>query len=454
MRLYLDRLCLFGKIKRMYWLLLVTILSSSPTTLLIPPFRHTLGIHRASKFFINMFLGLNFQINDPQGIVAVRMKEGDNPKTATDDHILTLFAVNSGNGQIVYNSGLTKVGVFGKEGSGEKEFFKPKGITANPDGDVFIADAGNNRVVKLKYQKGELEWEVIFADSLAEPFGVAIDSKKRVYVTEKGADKILVLDSLGNVGYEWQHDLINPTSIAVIDQDDIWNFYQENFLVVIDKGNKRINKFNLNGRLLNRVDARTIGLSEADFAYLAIDYYANVYVTDRLNHQIHKFDRNLNYLISFGREGAGDNEFYSPRGITIWRRFGQVFVVEAEGGQYYWLGLDGYLIGCFPDKFTLRKPGTTIALYLTELAQVKVTIFTDNGKLIRQLTPEHYQKSGEALIVWDGRNNEGKVVKPGCYRIKLEIRPTYSAPKRYFKKELETIVECVEEFLEEQDTGG
>jgi hypothetical protein len=432
----------------MFWLLLVTIFSSNPTTLLIPPFRHTLGIHRASKFFINMFLGPNFQINDPQGIVAVRMKEGDNPNTATDDHILTLFAVNSGNGQIVYNSALTKVGTFGKEGNGEKEFLRPHGITANPDGDVYIADTGNDRVVKLRYCKGELVWEKVFVDSLVEPFGVAIDSKKRVYVTEKGASRILVFDSLGNClrSVVGGGDVLQaPTSIAVIDQDDLWNYYQENFFVVIDKGNKRITKFNLNGRLLNSVDARTIGLAEADFAYLAIDYYANVYVTDQLNHQIHKFDRNLNYLISFGKEGTGDNEFYSPRGITIWRRFGQVFIVEAEGGQYYWLGLDGYLIGCFPEKFTLKKPGTTIALYLTELAQVKVTIFDGNSQLIRQLTPEHYQKSGEVLIVWDGRDNQGRVVRPGQYRIKLEIRPTYSAPKRYFKKELEALVECVEE---------
>lgn len=431
----------------MQFFLLVLLFSGDPTTLLIPPFRHTLGIHRASKFFINMFLGPNFQINDPEGIVAVRMKEGDNPNTATDDHLLTIFAVNSGTGQIVYNRGLTKVSVFGKTGDSINEFFRPKGIAANSDGEIYVADMGNNRVVKLLYRAGELTWDRVFADSLNQPFGVAIDSKKRVYVTVHGQNPspIIVFDSLGNILYQWQLDLINPTAVAVIDKDDLWNFFKEDFLVVIDKGNKRISKCNLSGRLLNRVWARTLGFAEADFAYLAIDYYANIYVTDRLNHQIHKFDRNLNYLISFGREGTGDNEFYSPRGITIWRRFGQVFVTEAEGGQYYWLGLDGYLVGCFPEKFTLAKPGTTIAIYLTELAQVLVSIYDESGKLIRQLTPEHLQKAGEILIVWDGRDNNSKIVMPGTYRIKLEIRPTYSAPKRHFKKELEAFVQCAQE---------
>jgi DNA-binding beta-propeller fold protein YncE len=429
----------------MYLFLLIAVFTADPTTLLIPPFKHTLGFHRVSKFYLNMFLGPNFYINDPEGVTAVRMKEGDNPNTSSDDHILTLFAVNSGTSQIVYNIGLLKLGIFGNEGTGEKEFSNPRGIAANPGGDVYIADTGNDRIVKLRYHKGELVWEQVFADSLKGPQGVALDSKKRVYVTEDSSSKIIVFDSLGNILYQWQHDIINPGGIAVIDQDDVWNYYKENFVVVIDKANKRISKFNLNGRLLNIVDARSIGFSEADFAYLAIDYYANVYVTDRLNHQVHKFDRNLNYIISFGKEGTGDDEFYSPRGITIWRRFGQVFITEAEGGQYYWLGLDGYMVGCFPEKFTPKKPGTTIALYLTELAEVKVNIFDEQGKVIRLLTPEHFQKPGEALIIWDGRDNNGNVVSPGSYQIKLAISPTYSAPRRYFKKELESLVQCTQE---------
>jgi hypothetical protein len=426
----------------MYWLLLTSLFFTDPTSLLIPPFKHDFGFHRTSKFLLNMFLGPNFQIDDPEGIVAVKMKETINPKNPTDDGILTLFAINSGSSQIIYNNGMTRLGIFGYPGNGKNEFSHPLGIAANPDGDVYVADTDNNRLVKLKYRKGGLTWDSVLVDTLKAPTGVAIDSKKSIYIAEPGNSRIIVLDSLGAILFTLQKDLVNPTAIAVIDQDDSWNYYQDNFMVVLDNSNQRISQFDLNGKLLNSIDSRTIGLSEADFASLAIDYYANIYVADRINHQIHKFDRNLNYIISFGKEGTGDNQFNSPRGITIGRHYGQVFISEAVGGQYYWLGLDGYLISCSPENFTDEQPGTTIALYLTELAQVKVYIYNEQDKIIRFFSQEP-QQTGETFVVWDGRSQDGNIVSPGVYKIKLEIRSTHNVPQRYFKNELQTLVSCI-----------
>ena len=47
----------------------------------------------------------------------------------------------------------------------------------------------------------------------------------------------------------------------------------------------------------------------------------------------------------------------------------------------------------------------------------------------------------EHNIIWDGRDNNGAMVKPGEYRIELTIEPTYSS-KSHFKKKLEAKVIC------------
>jgi hypothetical protein len=154
-----------------------------------------------------------------------------------------------------------------------------------------------------------------------------------------------------------------------------------------------------------------------------------VYVTDQTNSQIHLFDPDLRYIVSFGRQGVEGTTFDSPTGITIWRRFGQVFVSEANGGQYYWVGLDAYLIGFYPAEFDSLKPGTTIALYITEMANIQVDITAPSGTLVRSLAPPHMQHPGEALIVWDGRDNNGRSVSSGVYFYKMNTGK-YSSTKK------------------------
>ncbi|MEO0102447.1 MAG: FlgD immunoglobulin-like domain containing protein [candidate division WOR-3 bacterium] len=416
------------------FIFIAVIVGAEETTLIVPPFSHTLGINRVSSFHFNLYFS-DFKIDDPQGIWAIKFREDDDTTTVRDDHILTILAVNSGQGQIVYNQGLLKIEIFGKKGSGEGEFLFPKGITAHRDNLVFVADWGNDRIVQLRYQGKKLHWDKVFFSPVVKPYGVAVDTKKNVYFTEPESSLIYVCDSLGNIIRVIKEDISYPTAIAVIDRNDPNNFYGEEFLAVVDFRNKRLQKFSLSGKLLEYTDVRGIGMNEAEFSYIAIDYYGNIFATDTVLNCIHKFDRFLNYLTSFGREGSGKGEFYKPRGITIARKYGQVFITEKTGGQYYWAGLDSYFLGFFPDSFTLEKPGTTIALYLTDISEVSLSIFDEKGNLVRETSPFITSQAGEVLIAWDGRDKKGEIVKPGKYQLKITCRLPYGGGKR-FRKEM------------------
>lgn len=429
----------------MGFLILLTLLNvyEPGSTIIVPPFRHSLGFYRASKFYIDLYLGDEFTIADPQGLSGAKMIEEDDPATANDDHILTLFAVNSQTSQILYNVKLTNLKVYGKKGSGNGEFLNPYSIAAFPNGDVYVADAGNNRIVKLKYTNATLQFDHNLYDSFNYPMGVALDSRHNLYICDTRNNRILVYDSTEQFRFSIARDLDMPTSISVIDKDDNYNYYKEDFLIVIDSDNKRIQKFSLSGQLLASVDSRMIGLSSAYFAYSAIDYNGNVYITDMINNQIHKFDRFLNYIISVGRQGTGQVEFVSPRGLFINKRFGQIFIIDEGGGQYYWLATDGFIIGCFPSRLTDQQPQTTIALYLTDVSELRIEIYNEQQQLVRSLVPSTYQKPGEVLIAWDGRDNNGQFVSVGEYTIKVILNPTYSAQRRTFSKELKTTIKKI-----------
>ncbi|MCX7784719.1 MAG: 6-bladed beta-propeller [candidate division WOR-3 bacterium] len=420
--------------------LILLLTTSQGTTFLVPPFEHTMGFNRITKFHMEFYLGGEFKLSDPQGITGAKMDEENDPQTSSDDRILTLFAVNSGTAQIIYNVKLSKIKVYGGFGKGKGEFNSPTGIVCNSQGEVYIADTGNDRIVKLRYVKGALHFECIFAESISAPRGVALDVDGNLYVTDTENSQIVIFNKKGEVINRWISNLNHPTAISIIDKNEIYNYYKEDFVIVVDNENKRIQKFNRNGQLIASTNAYMIGLSNAEFNSCALDYNANIYVTDMLNNQIHKFDRSLNYITSIGQTGSGPLKFISPRGIFIWKRFGQVFITDADGGYYYWLGVDGSVLGCYPQVMTELHKGTTIALFLTELAQLKIDIYDNADNLVRTLIPEYFSQPGEVLIVWDGRNNNNQEVRPGEYDIRINIYPTYGLARRNFVKQLKTKV--------------
>ena len=59
-----------------------------------------------------------------------------------------------------------------------------------------------------------------------------------------------------------------------------------------------------------------------------MDSSGNVYVSDRYNHRIQKFDSSGNFLLKWGSFGTGDGQFARPRGNAV-DSSGNVYVVDA-----------------------------------------------------------------------------------------------------------------------------
>jgi hypothetical protein len=230
--------------------------------------------------------------------------------------------------------------------------------------------------------------------------------------------------------------------IEVIDARAPYNFYKDDFVIVTDNYGTRVSKFSRQGRFMSSVQGYELGLVDCHFLYAAIDYFGSIYITDEVNNQIQKFDHNLNYVISVGRTGTGQGEFLSPRGISIWRRYGQVFVSEQRGGQYLWIAVDGFVVGCFPRIFTSERPGTTLAIYLTDEARVYITIMNQQGEKVRDFIEGIRREPGECLIVWDGRDNENKLVPPGEYEFHIRLKGLQGLGRR-INKIMKAGVTCI-----------
>ncbi|MGE3062699.1 MAG: NHL repeat-containing protein [bacterium] len=439
--------------KRFMLLFLISILSfelfPAETTLIVPPFQHSLGYHKANSSIAKMVLGKKVDFQRIGGIYALKLNQLDDKTSKNDDAILSLFGLN--NHQIVYNVGLKKLKTYGKQGRArlEDRFFYPFDISVTPTGVLYLSDMYNFRLMKFKYDEDDSlrfirEFGKIGSDSfsLDMPKGIDYSAVEDIYICDSRNNRIMVVDS--TLKPKMIFDNINsPHSIAVIDYDKRYMTIKGPLSVIVSSGRNHLYKLGPHGQILAEVFPQDLTLfNQIDFNFIDYDYHGNVWVTDTVNSCVHKFDNDLKYITSFGSEGSGNNQFIKPEGITIYRKFGQVFIAERTGFQYYWIGVDGYLKEFTPSVISDTTEGLTISLYTTEQCNVTIEI-TKKGKKVRTLTQNLKRSIGLNYILWDLKNEEGNLItEKGRYDMRITLEALYSS-RGYFSKEIKHYIEKI-----------
>ncbi len=384
-----------------------------PTTLVYPPLRHA-PIHKAGKLHLMAFMALigrtDVKPDNPYGIAGVRLKSTDDPLNPHDDDDLTVYALNSGQNNIIYNSTMQTLDVY----EGKTSFQKlsgPRGIAATPDGDVWITDTGNHRVVRLLNPGTYLQFVKAFGKKgsntgeFDSPGGIAIDAAGQIYIADTGNDRIQIFDKdmtfqslfgFQQDSAEIQSNIFQPDGLALTDGRFNDTYFGESFLIVMDMNHTRIRKYSLEGRFISGVNSTDYGYQRVYLTSAAIDYYCNIWVTDLLNHCVHKFDRYLNYITSFGHIGEDDNEFFEPRAIFIGKKFGQVFILDKHYGQYFHIGTD-----ILNMNVSMADSMVQFEFLLTEQSRMSAWIENEQGQRIAELANNRIYPLGKIKILWD-----------------------------------------------------
>ena len=237
-------------------------------------------------------------------------------------------------------------------------FNGPSGLAVDATGNVYVADAGNNLIRKITPAGivSTLAGTVVAADTsntitnepvFSGPSGVAVDASGNVYVADAGNNRICVINQAGAVstlagkgnsgatdGAGASATFNNPTGVAV---DLTGNVFVADFL------NNRIRKITPGG-LVSTLAGDTVGHSDgigavASFYFpnsLAVDASGTVYVTDDANNLIRKIapDGTVTTIAGNGNAGSANGlgtaaSFNDPSGIAI-DNMGNLFVADAN----------------------------------------------------------------------------------------------------------------------------
>jgi DNA-binding beta-propeller fold protein YncE len=253
---------------------------------------------------------------------------------------------------------------------------------AGSDTDAQISDA------KIPYQ-------------LIRPYGVAVDSKGRIYTADQGVDAIFIFNietkavELIRNGHEAHFGMIN--GLAIDDNDRLFvsdmklrqvlvfnaNHQQEGafgnevlgrpggialdvenrFLYVVDTENDVVDVFDADSfKLLRKIGTpgkKHVLTEPGTFSLpssVAVDKDGNVYVTDTLNNRVEIFDADGKFISMFGKNGDGPADFTRPKGIAV-DCDGNIWVIDTYQDKVKIFNQQGRLLayvgdhGDYPGQF-------------------------------------------------------------------------------------------------------
>jgi hypothetical protein len=173
------------------------------------------------------------------------------------------------------------------------------------NGNVWVADTGNNRVQEFDSSGNYLSQ--FGSGQLNNPQGIAIDASGNLWVVDSSNGRVVEFDSSGNYlsqfgawgssdGYfQW------PSGIAIDAGGNLW---------VVDTYNNRVQEFDSSGNYLSQFGNGQLSNPQG----IGIDSGGNFWVTDTGNNRVQEFDSNGNYLSQFGSYGTSNGQFNAPEG--------------------------------------------------------------------------------------------------------------------------------------------
>jgi|GEM_PF-2377595 len=206
-------------------------------------------------------------------------------------------------------------------GTGLGKFHYPMDIAVDSSGNIYVADAGNNRIQKLDIGTGQ--WSAWGTEGGAlgkfrSPSGIAVDSAGNIYVSDCGNHRIQKLDIASDLWSGWGKgdcergsgpgEFSSPYGISIDSHDNLY---------VADTSNQRVQRRSVDGQWTCWGSGGSGPGQFASPAGLAADGEGNLYVADTGNHRIQKWTKTTASWSALGVYGSALGAFVHPADIAL-----------------------------------------------------------------------------------------------------------------------------------------
>ena len=261
---------------------------------------------------------------------------------------------------------------------------QPYGMAVDSKSKVYVADSKVGAIFIFNTETRDVEMIKNKVEAhFVRIIGLAMDDNDRLFVSDPGLRHVLVFNPQHKAEDVITEGLVEPSGLAIDTQNRL--------LYVSDVNLDQVFVFDADTfKLLRKIG--TTGHNHeltgpGDFAKptgVALDKEGNLYVADTLNDRIEVFDADGVYLRTWGKNGDGPGYFARPKGVTIdsdghvWVADGmqdRVQVFTSEGQLLIAMGGHGLLPGQFQGLVNIASDNRRNRIYTSEIYPGRVQEF-------------------------------------------------------------------------------
>jgi len=267
-------------------------------------------------------------------------------------------------------------------------------------------------MVMEKISEGKFTYEVVKGwGKLPEGWtftqvaGVAVDSRDRVYVYNRGEHPVIVFDREGNLLTSWEESALTRGGHGIfIDADD--------YVYLVDRIMQTVMKFTPEGERLLTLGTEGQANEGEPFnnpTDVALSPSGEIYVSDGYgNSLVHRFSADGKLLLSWGEPGSGVGQFNLPHSVFVDIQE-RVYVADRENHRIQVFTSEGEFITMWtgflqPTDLFIDADDN---LYVSEL-QHRVSIVSLDGEILTRLGGEESNSPGQFIAphgVWTDSQN-------------------------------------------------
>jgi sugar lactone lactonase YvrE len=286
---------------------------------------------------------------------------------------------------------------------------QPYGMAVDSKNNLYIADSKVGAIFIFNTETRDLDMIKNKTHAhFVRIIGLAMDDGDRLFVSDPGLRHVLVFDANHKVTDMINEGMVEPSMLAIDKENRL--------LYVSDIELDQVLVYDADSLKLKRAIGTTGHKHElttpGDFAKptgLALDQEGNLYVCDTLNDRIEVFDADGKFIRSFGKNGDGPGYFARPKGVAIdgdnhiWVADGmqdRVQVFNQEAQLLITFGGHGILPGQFQGlaSIAIDKDNRvfTSEIFPGRVQQFRYVTDSEAEKLTKEKETKRAEKAGAA----------------------------------------------------------